>query len=119
MNSPRPDRWLGGKDLDRFRRKERARDDKEAEPVAGLLGNYLERSSLGAALMPASPAFQKAWSEVAGPLASRCTPCKWENGVLWVDVPDPGWKFELRWRLGELAQAMRDRGISLRQIRIR
>ncbi|HNY29642.1 MAG TPA: DciA family protein [Fibrobacteria bacterium] len=119
MNTPGPNRWLGGKELDKFRRKERAREEADAEPLKDLLGNYLQRSSLGNALLPASPAFQKAWNEAAGALASRCTPCKWERGTLWVDVPDPGWKFELRWRLAELAQAMRDRGIAVRQIRIR
>ena len=120
MNRPdRPD-WTSGRDVDRFRRKERfaRKEEADPEPLAGLLGNYLNRSSLGQALLPASPQFLAAWAEAAGPLAARCIPQRWERGVLWVSAPDPGWKFELRWKLGPIANALREKGIQVREIRI-
>lgn len=110
---------MGGRDLDKFRKKERLREEGDAQSLQGLLGNYLQRSSLGQALLVTSPAFRQAWAEVAGPLGERCLPMRWENGVLWVEVSDPGWKFELRWKLPDLARALRERGQDVRQIRIR
>jgi hypothetical protein len=119
VNGP-GERWLSGRDLDGFRRKARASraEGADAEALPDLLGKYLGKSSLGQALLPASPRFLAAWEKAAGPLASRCTPSRWERGVLWVQVPDPGWKFELRWRLAKIAQDLRDQGIPVREIRI-
>jgi len=113
-------RWLSGRDLDGFRRKARASRAEGADPegLPDLLGNYLQRSSLGQALLPATPGFVAAWEKSAGALASRCKPSRWERGVLWVQVPDPGWKFELRWRLPQIAQGLREQGIAVREIRI-
>ena len=120
MNRPDRPEWTSGRDADRFRRKERfaRKEEADAEPLSGLLGNYLNRSSLGQALLPASPRFLAAWAEAAGPLAVRCIPQRWERGVLWVSAPDPGWKFELRWKLGPIAQALREKGVQVREIRI-
>jgi len=120
VNRPDGNGWTSGRDIDKFRRKERVsrKEESDPEPLSGLLGNYLRKSSLGQALLPASPEFLAAWARAAGPLASRCIPHRWEKGVLWVDAPDPGWKFELRWKLGPIAQAMRERGIAVREIRI-
>lgn len=114
-------RWTSGRDLDGFRRKDRARrrEEGDAVPVSGILGDYLRRSSLGQALLPGSAEFTAAWKEVAGPFAERCEPRKWESGILWVEVRDPGWKFELRWKLPALAEGLRARGIGVREIRIR
>ena len=112
--------WTSGRDLDKFRRKERAshRESGDAQPVSGMLGNYLKRSSLGETLLPASPEFVAAWKEAAGPLSARCEVRRWEKGVLWVDAPDPGWKFELRWKLGPIAQALRAKGFPVRELRL-
>ena len=112
--------WTSGRDLDGFRRKERSahRESGDARPLAGILGDYLRRSSLGEALLPGSDDFLAAWKEAAGPFAARCEPTRWQHGVLWVKVPDPGWKFELRWKAGPIAQALRDRGFPVREIRI-
>lgn len=120
-NGQPPERWVDGREIDRFRRKERAshREVGDAKDLQSLLGNYLARSSLGTSLLPASPGFVAAWQTVAGEaLASRCTPTKWRQGVLWITVPDPGWKFELRWKLGEFATGLRAAGFPVREIRI-
>ena len=116
-----PEHWVTGRELDRARTKERVQHQVQgdAKDLKSLLGNYLTRSSLGTALLPASPAFVTAWAKVAGPvLVSRCTPHLWRNGVLWVSVPDPGWKFELRWKLAELAAGLRTEGFPVRAIPI-
>lgn len=116
-----PEHWVNGRELDRGRTKERAshKEEGDAQDLKSLLGKYLTKSSLGTALLPASPGFVAAWQKVAGPvLATRCTPKRWQNGVLWVVVPDPGWKFELRWKLAELATGLRAEGYPVREIRM-
>ncbi len=118
---PNPEHWVTGRELDRGRVKERAKHKVEGDPqdLKSLLGNYLTRSSLGTSLLPASPQFVAAWQKVSGPvLSTRCTPHKWQNGVLWVSVPDAGWKFELRWKLAELAAGLRSEGFPVREIRM-
>jgi hypothetical protein len=112
--------WISGRDLDGRRRKARAQraEGADAEIVSGLFGQYLRRSSLGQSLLPTSPEFRAAWEAAAGPLATRCEPTRWERGVLRVRVPDPGWKFELRFRLPEIARVLRERGIPVREVRI-
>lgn len=119
--APQPEHWLSGREIDRFRRKERASHREEGDPkdLNSLMGNYLARSSLGTSLLPASPGFVAAWRKVAGEaLASRCTPVRWQRGVLWIAVPDPGWKFELRWKLAEFAKGLRAEGFPVREIRM-
>lgn len=116
-----PERWVDGREIDRFRRKERAshREAGDAQDLQSLLGNYLARSSLGTSLLPASPAFVAAWQKVAGEeLSSRCTPSRWDRGILWITVPDPGWKFELRWKLAEFSAGLRAQGFPVREIRM-
>lgn len=115
----RPDDWVSGRELDRWRSKERKKEEGDAQALSGLLGNYLAKSSLGEALLPASPTFRAAWARVAGPMAERCTPCAWERGTLWVSVPDPGWKFEFRLRMGDFARALGREGFPVRMIRMK
>ncbi|MEN9307876.1 MAG: Dna[CI] antecedent, DciA [Fibrobacterota bacterium] len=113
--------WVTGRELDRARTKERAKSQYEgdAHDLKSLLGNYLTRSSLGTSLLPASPGFVAAWLKVAGSaLGPRCTPVRWSNGTLWISVPDPGWKFELRWKLTEFAAGLRAEGYPVREIRM-
>lgn len=116
-----PEHWINGRELDHKRSKERAasREEGDARDLGSLLGKYLAKSSLGSALLPASPGFVAAWQKVAGPvLATRCTPCRWKDGVLWIRVPDPGWKFELRWKLAEFATGLRAEGFPVREVRM-
>ena len=118
---PPPEAWVDGRAIDQRRRKERAAQAEEgdAKDLGSLMGAYLTRSSLGSALLPASPRFVAAWKKVAGDaLAARCNPTRWRGGVLWITVPDAGWKFELRWKLAELAAGMRAEGIPVKEIRI-
>ena len=116
-----PQHWITGREIDRGRAKERAshKEEGDAKDLKSLLSSYLAKSSLGTSLLPASPGFVAAWQKVAGPvLASRCTPTQWRDGVLWITVPDPGWKFELRWKLAEFASGLRTEGFPVREIRM-
>ena len=120
-NPSNPEHWVTGREIDRGRAKERAshKEEGDAKDLKSLLGSYLSRSSLGTSLLPASPGFVAAWQKVAGPvLATRCTPVRWESGVLWISVPDAGWKFELRWKLTEFASGLRTEGYPVREIRM-
>lgn len=127
--SRRPERqpsapWVGGRDLDRMRVKERAKSAGESEgdanPLEGMIGAYLRRSSLGAALLPVTPRFLQAWERAAGEaLAKRATPVRLDGGVLELDVADPSWKFELRFREAELVEALRREGIQVKGVRAR
>lgn len=119
-----PSPWVGGNELDRRRTKERAKTAGESEGDAksldGLLGAYMRRSSLGAALLPSSPRFLDAWKRAAGDaLALRARPVRMDGGVLELEVADPAWKFELRYREAELLEALRREGIEVRQVRAR
>ncbi len=119
-----PSPWIGGSELDRRRTKERAKAAEEAagdaKSLEGLLGAYLQRSSLGVALLPSSPRFLEAWKRAAGDaLALRARPVRLEAGVLELEVADPAWKFELRYREAELLEALRREGIEVRQVRAR
>lgn len=116
--------WVGGKALDARRGKERAKSAEEcagdARSLEGMLGAYLERSSLGAALLPVTPRFLEAWERAAGEgLAKRARPVRVENGVLELAVDDPTWKFELRFREAALLEALAREGLRIKAIRTR
>lgn len=116
--------WVGGKALDARRGKERAKSAEEcagdARSLEGMLGAYLERSSLGAALLPVTPRFLEAWERAAGEgLAKRARPVRVENGVLELSVDDPTWKFELRFREAALLEALAREGLRIKAIRTR
>ncbi len=117
-------RWVGGRELDHMRVKERAKSAGESEgdphPLEGMLGAYLQRSSLGAALLPVTPRFLQAWERAAGEaFARRARPVHIDAGVLELEIPDPAWKFELRFREAELVQALRREGIQVKGVRAR
>lgn len=119
-----PSPWIGGGDLDKRRTKDRAKAAGEnagdAKSIEGLLDSYLQRSSLGSALIPTSPRFLAAWGRAAGEaLSRRARPIRLEAGVLDLEVADPAWKFELRFREAELLEALKREGIAVRQIRSR
>lgn len=85
-----------------------------------MLGAYLTRSSLGAALLPTSPRFLAAWRKAAGEaLAARAQPLRMVDGVLELEVPDAAWKFEIRFRQAALMEALAREGIRIRGIRAR
>lgn len=116
--------WIDGKMLDARRGKERHKSAEEcagdAHPLQDILGNYLKRSSLGEALLPATPRFLEIWERAAGEgLAKRAKPLHIKNGVLELEVPDAAWKFELRFREAALVEALRREGLSVRSIRVR
>lgn len=116
--------WVGGKALDAKRTKDRVRSAEEcagdAKSLEGMLGAYLERSSLGAALLPVTPRFLAAWERAAGEaLAKRARPLRVENGVLELEVADPAWKFELRFREAALLEALQREGLRIKAIRTR
>jgi len=115
---------VGGKALDARRTKDRVRSAEEcagdAKSLEGILGAYLERSSLGAALLPVTPRFLAAWERAAGEaLAKRARPLRVENGVLELEVSDPAWKFELRFREAALLEALQREGLKIKAIRTR
>lgn len=119
-----PAHWVGGKELDRRRVKERAKSagecEGDAKPLEGMMGAYLMRSSLGAALLPVTPRFLAAWERAAGEgLAKRARPVRVDDGVLELEVPDPSWKFELRFREAALVEALRREGLQIRGVRAR
>jgi len=119
-----PSPWVGGRDLDRRRTKERSKSAEEcageARSLEGMIGTYLQRSSLGAALLPVTPRFLQAWERAAGEaFAKRARPVRFEAGVLELEISDPAWKFELRFREGELVQALRREGVEVKGVRAR
>lgn len=104
--------------------KERAKSAGESEgdanPLEGMIGAYLQRSSLGAALLPVTPRFLQAWERAAGDaFAKRARPVRIDAGVLELDISDPAWKFELRFREAELVQALQREGIRVKGVRAR
>lgn len=112
---PPPEPWVSGRELDRSRGRERRSDrDRDAEGLGGVLSSYLARSSLGERLVPASERFLAAWRRAAGDLlADRAVPRRLAGNVLHLEVRDPSWRFELRWRGKELAARLREEGIEV------
>ena len=120
-SAPQPP-WVDGKILDTRRTKERTNSagecEGDAKSLEGILGTFLERSSLGASLLPASPRFLAAWERAAGEaLAKRAQPVRVSNGVLELSVQDPAWKFELRYREAALLEALQREGLRIKSIR--
>ncbi|MBT8192348.1 MAG: DUF721 domain-containing protein [Acidimicrobiia bacterium] len=77
------------------------------DPVADMLAPYLER--LGITKPDAAARVMNDWTNLAGePWATSTRPGKLEHGELTLDVVDAGTLSVLRYRTGELLQALDD-----------